>query len=112
MQILLVPDVDMPAFLETGIVSGAWREIRDDTKIYLRPVDFERYLCGAAPELRGRIGRVFVWWRDDYDFGECDLDETLVPVNEWTDGGWLHQVDALVVEVRGGGGGGDVEMEP
>lgn len=98
MQILLVPRRDMPAFLETGQVDGVWEAARDETRLFLRPADFAPYLAARVPGLAGRVGRVFVWWRDDFDFGECELHETLVPMDGWTEGGWVHQIDALVVE--------------
>ena len=107
MQILLVPDREMQAFLDTGLVDGGWETYQDDSRAFLRSSEFEPYLTASIPKLAGRIGRVFVWWRDDYDYGECDLDETLVLVDGGAEeGAWLHNVDALVVETRSG----DIEM--
>lgn len=96
----------MPRFLQTGQVDGGWETFKDDSKAFLRPMDIAPYLSASIPKLKGRIGRAFVWWRDDYDFGDCELEDTLVLVNEWVEGGWVHLVDALVVEVNDG----DIEM--
>ena len=102
MQIIFVPSSRLEGFVASGEVTPRDLTVEVDRATYLRPVDFPSYMSGLLRERaidHGGIGRVFVWWRDDFEDGECGMEETLVPVTEWTEGGWIHKLDAVVVEV-------------
>ena len=105
MRVIFVPSRDFDAFLATGEVRPDYPIFREDRRLYLRPVDMRGYAEGllrsGPPDLRtagGRAGRMYLWWEDDFQDGECDLEETLVPVSEWIEGVWAGSVDAMVVE--------------
>lgn len=102
MQIIFVPSLKLNEFILSGEISSELFVVNVTDSIYLRPVDFPNYMSGILRSHsinHGGLGKMFIWWRDDFEDGECDMEETLVPLNEWMEGGWIHKLDALVIEV-------------
>ena len=94
MRVYLVPSPEMDAFLSDGIVSGSWHSYEEERAFPLRQA--LRHVLGACSVA---AGRVVVWWQRDYDGGECELEDTLCPLEdappEWSSPG----VDSVVVEI-------------